>query len=607
MAENAVPITTGTGSASIAGDLVSGNTYQQIKIVDGTIGGSSPLVVNANGSIGVSVLGAVPVAIISGGSTTPNQSVSGTVGASVIGNVPVNVTGGSVGLLSGSQNIGTVGINSGSVIGIIPGSIATVIIGGSIAASFTPPANQSVSGTVATISQGSIAAVIIGGSIAASFTAPPNQSVSGTVQTQVQGSVATVIIGGSIAASFTPPANQSVSGTVGASIIGLVPVTIISGSSSPANQSVSGTVGASVIGLTPVAVTNIPSISGTVNIGNTVTINSPSVYGNISGSIAGTYTEQTVATSITGLALVFKSNISTSVMTGVSVANPLPASVQGNVGMYFASNVTGQGGDSSPLTSYPVGPGATSPGPMSIGNFVFNGNNWDRVRGNSVIGMLVSTGASSVITVLTGNPSISGTVIVTGLQGASVSGTVGTSIIGQLPAGNAIIGAIAASISGLVNISGSVFAIVSALQGASVSGTAGASIIGTAPVTQSGAWTTSVVGGPITLYAPTSSFVSGVTSVITGTASVQVLAPAAGGQRNYITNVLVTNAAAVGTTVQLYDGGNVIYVGYAAASGGGFALSFPAPLRQSSIAGNLSALSSIQASVYVSASGYTAS
>lgn len=623
MAENAVPITTGTGSASIAGDLVSGNTYQQIKVVDGTIGGSSPLVVNANGSIGVSVLGAIPVAIISGGSTTPNQSVSGTVGASVIGNVPVNVTGGSVGLLGGSQNIGTVGINSGSIIGIIPGSIAaviiggsiaasftppanqsvsgtvttvsqgsiaTVIIGGSIAASFTPPANQSVSGTVTTISQGSIAAVIIGGSIAASFTAPPNQSVSGTVTTISQGSVAAVIIGGSISASFTPPANQSVSGTVTANqgtnpwiITGSVQATL----TPAANQSVSGTVGASVIGLTPVAVTNTPSISGTVLIGNTITINSPSVYGNISGSVV-TFQGGTVITSITGTPAVSVQGtvfVSGSVITvgGSGVANQ---SVSGTVGASIIGLVpvgltpsSGSSSDGNLINFVLQTNGGANASPFAMANYVFNGSNWDRARGNSSIGALINTGTSSVVVLVQGSVATVGVAV----ANQSVSGTIGASIIGQLPGGNAIIGAVAASISGIVNMSGSVVGFQGGTQITSVSGT--------------------VVNQPF----PTSSLVSGVTSVITGTTSVQVLAPAAAGQRNYISNVLVTNAAAVGTTVQLYDGGNVIYVGYAAASGGGFSLSFPTPLRQSSIAGNLSALSSIQASVYVSASGYTAS
>lgn len=213
-------------------------------------------------------------------------------------------------------------------------------------------------------------------------------------------------------------------------------------------------------------------------------------------------------------------------------------------------------------------------------------------------------GGASVLSINpdgTVNASIKGTVTITGsVQGTftpsgnqSVSGTVGSSIIGTVP-----VTFVNSSISGTVNVSG--------LQGASVSGTVGASVIGTVPATQSGAWSASVVGGPITLYAPTASFVSGVTSVMTGTASVVLLQTAAGGQRNYITQVLVTNAAAVGTTVSLIDAGNVLYTGFAAASGGGFSASFPVPLRQSSITGSLGVVSSVQASVYVSANGFTA-
>lgn len=230
--------------------------------------------------------------------------------------------------------------------------------------------------------------------------------------------------------------------------------------------------------------------------------------------------------------------------------------------------------------------------------------------------------------------SIYGSISVTPAANQSVSGTIGASIIGTVP-----VTFVNSSISGTVLVSG--------LQGASVSGTVGASVLGAVniqfsqnvqgsdtdgssqlnipvgPITATHApmgvagyvyngasWDrvrgSASIGTLVTPYTFPSSLISGVTSVITGTASVQVLAPPATGTRNYVTNLLVTNAAAVGTTVQLFDGGNVIYAGYAAASGGGFAVSFPAPLKQSSIAGNLSALSTVQASVFVSASGYTA-
>lgn len=280
MSESAVPITPGTGGASIASDLVSGNNYQQIKVVDGTLGSNNAWKVNSDGSAQVSVVG-------------------------------------------------------------------------------------------------------------------------------------TVIITGSVQGSFGSPANQSVSGTVGASVLGTVPVTFVAGS----NHSVSGTVGASILGA---------------------------------------------------------------------------------VNFQFSQNVTGGDSDSATQLNIPVGPLSTSFAPIGGANYVYNGGTWDRLRGNSVIGVLV------------------------------------------------------------------------------------------------------------TPYTFPSSIVSGVTSVITGTASVQVLLPAAGGQRNYITQILVTNGAAVGTFVSLYDGGNVLYSGYAAASGGGFSASFPSPLKQSSIAGNLSVAAVTQASIIVSASGYTA-
>lgn len=365
--------------------------------------------------------------------TNPNQSVSGAV---TVSNFPTNP--------SISGQVGA------SVIGHAP----VVIVGGSIAASFTPPANQSVSGTVQAELLSSNASVIVVGS----FAPATNQSVSGTVGASVIGHAPVVIVGGSIAASFTPPANQSVSGTIGASVIGNVPVkgfqaegaasalipvqiggadvdgsvvtarfardgdmvvhghsSVISFVDDVSNQqaipvaqndnsfmvtpifpyffdgttwdrvrgnatnglqtygSVSGTVGASIIGLPPVNVTNTnlnvsgsvaawlnssnasvitvgspvanQSVSGTVNVGNFPTTQNVSgsvvatqgtvpwiigsVYGNVSGSIAGTYTNSNTPSTVTGIAMMFKQNVVTSVMTEVSPTYPLPVSVMG--------------------------------------------------------------------------------------------------------------------------------------------------------------------------------------------------------------------------------------------------------------------------------------
>lgn len=249
-----IPISTGSGVASVAAEAVGGLQYQQVEIYGQ--GGSSVLGVNPDRSISVSIIG-IPNVGVAGGSVgllggtafignvgiasgsvialaSGNQSVSGTVGASIIGAVPIQ-------------------LGNSSVITYVQNSVATVIIGGSISASFTPPANQSVSGTVG--------ASVIG--------AVPVQLSNSSVITYVQNSVAAVIIGGSIAASFTPPANQSVSGTVGASIIGAVPVQLANSSIITVSQNSSiitiwqsSSVLAVPVGST-IAVLQSPSIVGT--------------------------------------------------------------------------------------------------------------------------------------------------------------------------------------------------------------------------------------------------------------------------------------------------------------------------------------------------------
>lgn len=145
-----IPISIGSGVASVAAEVIGGLQYQQIKVIDGTASSTNKWVVNSDGSAQVSVVGTINTTLSGAGSVvavlqsssiiavvtgsvvaipTNNQSVSGTVGASVIGWVPVQTS-------------------NTSVISYIQNSVATVIIGGSVAATFTPPANQSVSGTV---------------------------------------------------------------------------------------------------------------------------------------------------------------------------------------------------------------------------------------------------------------------------------------------------------------------------------------------------------------------------------------------------------------------------------------------------------------------------
>lgn len=241
-----IPISTGTGAASVATEQIGAVNYQQIKVVDGTAASTNKWVVNSDGSAQVSVVGTVAitgsVVAVGGG------SVSGTVGASILGWVPIQAS-------------------NTSIISYIQNSVATVIIGGSVAASFTPPANQSVSGAVSV----------------SNF--PTTQNVSGSVVSyQLPGSVLAT------SATFTPSGNQSVSGTVGASVIGTVPVTQsgINISSIVSSIPSSVLVGASIFGQLPAGtaplgsvatlqgtnpwiVTNVGSIAS-INIGSVITV-----------------------------------------------------------------------------------------------------------------------------------------------------------------------------------------------------------------------------------------------------------------------------------------------------------------------------------------------
>src|SRR3990167_1362778 len=166
-----------------------------------------------------------------------------------------------------------------------------------------------------------------------------------------------------------------------------------------------------------------------------------------------------------------------------------------------------------------------------------------------------------------------------------------------------VLSAIPVSINGSPSISGA----VTLVGNPSISGRVDASIVGTVPVTQSGTVISSISGTVTVLpsFVHPSSFFSGVTSIVTGTASILVADAAPALQTNYITNMIVTNAATAGTFVDIVDNGNVIYSGYAAASGGGFSAAFPTALKQPTSVMALYVLSRAQASVIAAISGYT--
>jgi hypothetical protein len=148
----------------------------------------------------------------------------------------------------------------------------------------------------------------------------------------------------------------------------------------------------------------------------------------------------------------------------------------------------------------------------------------------------------------------------------------------------------------------SVIGTINAVQ----SGTVTTSISGTVTTTVTGTVLTAMNGSVLTQLAPTASYVSGVTSLITATTPTSVLVAAGGAIKNYVTHIIATNAALVGTFVDIKDGGgNVMYSGYAAASGGGFVANINPPLVGSANK-SVDAVARTQASIIVAMTGFTA-
>lgn len=125
--------------------------------------------------------------------------------------------------------------------------------------------------------------------------------------------------------------------------------------------SVAGTVGASVIGRPPVAVTNIPSVSGTVEIGNTVTVTGTvgaSVIGTVPATMAGAWT-----TSVVGTVTINPASVSGTV--GASVIGTVPVIQSGTVissisGTVTVASIVGTYAEDAAHTS-------TNPGLMTLG------------------------------------------------------------------------------------------------------------------------------------------------------------------------------------------------------------------------------------------------
>lgn len=622
MAEIPVPITTGSGAASIAADVVSNISYQQVKLVDGTLGSNTALIVNADGTANVRISGSVATA---GGTFT--GSVSGTVGASIIGGAPVKgvgtegspITGAPVFiggrsgtdltalklttagelLINGSVS-GTIGA---SIIGAVPvniqGSVAAYIIGGSIAGTFTTP-NQSVSGTVGssiigtvpvvqsgtnitsvsggviTSISGGISSVALAGANTVSVVGTVGASVIGNVPVVVQGSVAVTIISGSIAATFTPPANQSVSGTVQTDVRSSVAVVIIGGSiaasfTPPANQSVSGTVNIGTGG--PVSVLGTMSVLGTVPVTQATT---PWI---ITGSVQGSFSPAanqsvsgTVGASIIGT-------------VPVTVSGPLPAqSVSGTVG----ASIIGQ----LPAGTAVLGSIAALQGT----------NPWTVV--SSLAGGIFPVSGSVAATITNTNLNVGGSVVA--FQGTSpwVTNLQNSSIL-AVPVGSVITVFQAPSIVGTY-----------AEDAASSSGDKGFLVMGARNDTLSsvtsndGDYSSHVVGPAgelIAENAPLTKWIFGTASMLQGAAitggSVTVIAAQGASVFTYITGVQIANPSANNVLVSLRGATDSVIGFTMAPANGGSNIYFENGIKTNAN-GAFTASISGTASVYISAQGF---
>jgi hypothetical protein len=101
--------------------------------------------------------------------------------------------------------------------------------------------------------------------------------------------------------------------------------------------------------------------------------------------------------------------------------------------------------------------------------------------------------------------------------------------------------------------------------------------------------------------------ISGLTAAMTATTTTPIIAGVASNY-TYITQCTITNShASVGTVVILEEesSGTDLYVGYAASGGGGFSITFPAPLKVPTVAKGINALNVTTGSnTYASCSGF---
>lgn len=600
-----------TGTVSITGSILSVGSGSVVAfqgtnpwIVTGSVQASLTPAANqsVSGTVGASVIGLTPVSVSNFPTT---QNVSGSV-VSFINNTPAVSVQGTV-FVSGSViTVGSSAPANQSVSGTVGASIIGLppfVLGGSTNASVitvgTAAPNQSVSGTVLanlnstnasviTVAQSSVAVAIVSGSIAATFTPPANQSVSGTVQVDIRSSVAVAIISGSIAATFTPPANQSVSGAV-------------SVSNFPTTQNVSGSVVATQ-GTNPWTVTS--SIAGGIF--------------PVSGSVAAVVTNNvTVVSSISGGIFPISGSVAATIVgtPNVNTAGSVVAFQGGAPWLQTFSNssiiTVSSGSVAVAIISGSIAASFTPPANQSV-----SGTVQTDVRGSIaavIIGGSIATATTNSSVMLLSGANTIGSV--TALQGTNpwIVNFQNSSII-ALQAGSVV----SLSIGSVITVFQAPSIVGTYAEDApAASGDKGFLVMGARNDTLSsvtsndGDYSSHVVGPAgelIAANAPFTKWVSGTGSMLGGTPVTGSLVPIIAAQGSsiftYITGVQIANASGTNAWITLLGATNSV-IGYTVApANGGSNIYYQNGLKTNANAAFSASISAV-ASVYVSAQGFT--
>lgn len=305
-----VPITYGSGNASIAAETIGTHTYQVIKVVGGETGSTSVLGVNPDRSINVSVVGVVNMAGSILAVPTGNQSVSGAVTATA-------PPGSVMATTAPAASVMAVRTDSASVITTqIAGSVMA------IAGTFTTPAGSIQSTTTPA---GSVLAVRTdNASVITTQPAGSVMNISGTV-TNPAGSIQShTNPAGSVTAvsgTFTTPAGSIQSttnpaGSVGAQIAYQLAGSILATSATVLPGSVSGAITAPPGSVMAVRTDNASVI--TLQLAGSIMATSATV---LPGSVSGAITAPpgSVLAVRTDLASVITTQIAGSVMATSAV------------------------------------------------------------------------------------------------------------------------------------------------------------------------------------------------------------------------------------------------------------------------------------------------